>query len=493
LNPDVDKDNEVAERHRDEARLLGMLRHRSIVWVDGLVNLAGRWTVVMEFVEGVNLKQLLKGTTVPLGCAIEIIQNAADAFHYAYARPSRTGQPLKLLHRDVKPSNIHLTPNGEVKVLDFGVARADFETRESVTRSLYFGSVEYMSPERLDGLDTHKGDVYALGAVLFELIVGEMFGRCSGNRERHNDHLRERLTVLWQQHQDRDIHRLLGECLAYDPDLRPEAGELARRLRGLRTRIHGPWLADWAEEIVPDIAAQRTPEALDDDLSGTLLSERRVREETAAPVDIEDEELSEWDDNDFTRFEAEIVPDAPSPRPVTVTQPPAKKRSSSLMFISIAAMTGLFVSLVMALILAAALFFTTQDTAEPAPQPITVAPERIDPAPAPEPPVEAAPEADADPVPVAADPAPDPQAASTAAPVVTRSEEGSVIARGATGGIRLRGGAGTFGPGNVPAGTYTLTVSFDGSRWHDSGQVMVRAAEQVTLICKENLQRCIVR
>jgi serine/threonine-protein kinase len=172
LNPDLPEAIGVAERLRDEARLLGMLRHRAIVQVDGLHLLNGRWTVVMEFVEGVDLKQLLAevGPLSP-GLALEIVQEVANALHYAYelsadhsvsVRATRAADGslsvsggLRLLHRDIKPGNIQLTAAGEVKVLDFGVARADFADREAQTQSIYFGSLNYMAPERLDGIDEH--------------------------------------------------------------------------------------------------------------------------------------------------------------------------------------------------------------------------------------------------------------------------------------------------------------------------------------------------
>ena len=280
LNPEMAEQEGIAERLRDEARLLSLLQHRSIVWVDGLLQLNGRWTVVMEFVDGVNLRQLLKGGTVPVGCALDIVQQVAGAFHYAYEMPARNGQPLHLLHRDVKPSNIHLTPSGDVKVLDFGVARADFQTRESITRSLFFGSLEYMSPERLDSIDTHAGDIYALGAVLYELIVGEKVGRSSGNRERHNTHLKSRLGDLWEITEDRELYKLLADCLAYDDALRPAARILERRIRSIRGRFGEPWLSEWAEERVPAIAAQAIP--FEDELSGSLLAEQPGRQRYGA-------------------------------------------------------------------------------------------------------------------------------------------------------------------------------------------------------------------
>lgn len=284
LNPDAPESIGVAERLRDEARLLGMLRHRAIVQVDGLHLLGGRWTVVMEFVEGADLKQVLVSQgPLPAGVVLEIVQEVANALHYAWelsqdlsvsalrADAAGSRPSLRLMHRDIKPGNIQLTASGEIKVLDFGVARADFADRESQTQSVYFGSLNYMAPERLDGIDDHKGDVYALGAVAFELLTGQPFGRTSANRERHDQRLREALARLWELHPDEELYRLVAECLLYDPEARPSARELERACRQLRAGLPGPYLSEWAEQAVPAILARR--EAIPDELSGATLVE----------------------------------------------------------------------------------------------------------------------------------------------------------------------------------------------------------------------------
>jgi len=272
LNPELAENEDIAERLRDEARMLGLLRHRAVVKVDGMLLLNGRWTVIMEFIDGVDLKQLLSKGPVPAGCALEIVQEVAGALYAAFELPAQHGRPLKVLHRDIKPSNVQLTRTGEVKVLDFGVARAEFQHRESVTRSIFFGSLAYMAPERLDGIDTHAGDIYALGAVLFELILGEALGRTSGNKERHRRHIDDRLNVLHERCGHEDLCQLIADCLAYDGNDRPPARDLERRLRGLRAEFSEPWLADYAELTVPGLLAER--ESIDDDLSGSILVEQ---------------------------------------------------------------------------------------------------------------------------------------------------------------------------------------------------------------------------
>ena len=244
LNPELADTDGLAERLRDEARMLGLLQHRAVVRVDGLLLLNGRWTVVMEFVEGVDLKRVLAEGPLPPGPALEIVQEAAGALYSAYALPLHDGQALHILHRDIKPSNIQITPAGEVKILDFGVARADFHGREAVTRSIFFGSLAYMAPERMDGIDTHQGDVYALGAVLYELLVGEPLGKTSGNKERHDAHVLQALDRLWEKTRDED------------------------ELRSLRHAAH----LDWAEELIPSLMETRSP--FQDDLSGSILVEQ---------------------------------------------------------------------------------------------------------------------------------------------------------------------------------------------------------------------------
>ncbi|MBK7756169.1 MAG: serine/threonine protein kinase [Deltaproteobacteria bacterium] len=243
LNADLEDMVEIARRLRDEARILGLLRHRSIVGVDRLTRLDGRWAVVMEYVVGEDLAQLVRRGRVPTGPALEIIADVASALHAAWHMVGPNGQPLHLLHRDLKPANIRLTPDGDVKVLDFGVARAEFDTREAATRSVAFGTPSYMPPERLDLMpDGPEGDIYALGVVLFELLTQARLPQTSANPKRHDRVLSEADQRLRALDVPPQALELVLHCMAYEPEARPRAQDLeARAVRLSRALGEDPY------------------------------------------------------------------------------------------------------------------------------------------------------------------------------------------------------------------------------------------------------------
>jgi eukaryotic-like serine/threonine-protein kinase len=273
LNQEMGGMAEVAQRLRDEARLLGRLKHPAILRVDDLVQLEGCWTVVMELLVGANLHQVVRTSgPLPLGIALEIAHVVAGALHAAHDRPGPGGEPLRVLHRDIKPSNIQLTPLGEVKVLDFGVARASFATREAATRSLIFGSVGYMAPERMAGRDSHAGDVYALGVVLYEILAGRRLGTACSQVGLQTTMVEDALASMVEQHPDEDLHALLRSAMAFEPEARPRADTFQRRARKLRARYPDPWLSDWAEAALRQVMADQDEGS--GPLSGRVLHER---------------------------------------------------------------------------------------------------------------------------------------------------------------------------------------------------------------------------
>jgi serine/threonine-protein kinase len=236
----------------------------------------------MEFVPGVDLEDLLSAGPLPISAALEIVQEVLSALCVAYDRPTATGEVLRLLHRDIKPANIQLTPTGEVKVLDFGIARAEFSEREAQTLHLRFGSIKYMSPERFEGTDTHGGDVYSCGAVLFELLTGRKFGKTSLVLARHDELVDQALRAVLDLTDDDALAKLLGEMLEFEPENRPSARDAEKRVRQVRLRYLEPSLAEVAEQRV-GTAPRRDAAIGVDDLCGQYLVESGGRR-TPAPV-----------------------------------------------------------------------------------------------------------------------------------------------------------------------------------------------------------------
>ncbi len=269
LRLDVEDTVGVAARLRDEARMLGMLRHRSIVQADDLITLDGRPAVVMEYIPGYNLSWIVNPRHFPARVhprpALAIIRQVASALDAAYSRPSAiTGAPLEVLHRDIKPANIRVTPDGEVKVLDFGIARSTQMDREAETRNYQMGSLRYMAPELMDDKPASPAsDIYALGVVGFELLSRMRLGWAGESTDAHEAQLRKRLDKadLNATGDAREgIEALLLGMLAFEGDDRLTALDVVKRCRALVREIPGPSLEEWVQERAALIRIPDDPE-----------------------------------------------------------------------------------------------------------------------------------------------------------------------------------------------------------------------------------------
>jgi serine/threonine-protein kinase len=168
LHPHYADDSEYVERFRREARAVAKLSHPHIVTVIDRGEADGQQYIVFEYVDGENLKQLIERTgPLPTRQAIELTLEIADALAFAHEHG--------LVHRDVKPQNVLITPDGEAKVTDFGIARS-LDVEQGVTQTgTVLGTSNYLSPEQASGHTTTPAtDVYSLGVVLYEVLTGEV-------------------------------------------------------------------------------------------------------------------------------------------------------------------------------------------------------------------------------------------------------------------------------------------------------------------------------
>jgi serine/threonine protein kinase len=279
--------DEIVMRSRDEARLLGRLRHRNIVRVEDLTAIHGQCAIVMEYLRGVDLKAVTNhlketGGVFPRQSAFEVVGQIATALDAAYnSVPLQGGAALQVIHRDIKPSNAMVTIEGDVKVLDFGTARASFEEREAKTQALAFGSAAYMSPERLMGEeDTTSADIFSLGVTLYELLTLESFGKIQIRPEKFEQTLKERIAGIdlsqMDEAQGDHVRETLSLMLAYDQHQRPTAAEVCELMEDLSERTRDGGLKRFARDVVKIVYEnQEQTQDPDDPLVGTTIVEER--------------------------------------------------------------------------------------------------------------------------------------------------------------------------------------------------------------------------
>src|SRR6266508_3840845 len=168
LHPHYTEDEEYVARFRHEARAVAQLSHPHIVTVIDRGEEDGQQFIVFEYVDGENLKQLVERTgPLPARRAVELALEVADALAFAHEHG--------LVHRDVKPQNVLLTPDGAAKVTDFGIARS-LDVEHGVTQTgTVLGTSNYIAPEQASGDRAGpQSDVYSLGVVLFQLLTGRV-------------------------------------------------------------------------------------------------------------------------------------------------------------------------------------------------------------------------------------------------------------------------------------------------------------------------------
>ena len=273
LNEQHNADPAVRGRLRDEARIIGLLRHRAIVKVHHLGVINHRWSVVMEYLPGLTAEALLNEGRLRPRHAVELVAEVAAALDHAWTALGPDDRPLHVMHRDIKPSNLLVTEHGEVKVLDFGIARAELTTRESETREGTFGTQSYMAPERFQLRQDASTDVYSLGATLFELLAGEPLGPALLKPKAHNQFIESRIGTL--PHRPDGLIELLIGSLIYSPEQRLDASGFYDLCQALLAEewLDEPSLKDWAERVVPLVLKQQRERRTDDPLVGVELFE----------------------------------------------------------------------------------------------------------------------------------------------------------------------------------------------------------------------------
>jgi len=257
LHHDLEHDSQAVQRLRDEGRMLGALVHPSILRIYDFVVLDSRVGLVMEYVEGQDLAKCIRGeNTMPPRAVVAVFGRVSDALRAAWnSLAPGTESPLHLIHRDIKPQNIRIGTQGDVKLLDFGVARASNVGREAQTNTGHMvGSYLYMAPEcLLENSFSQASDIFALGVTLYESLAHKRLFKDHSLRELYvkvlrEDEYSEYITeALDELDAPEPILEMLRQMLDRDPAKRPDASEISARCEDLTEILPGPTLRRWCK------------------------------------------------------------------------------------------------------------------------------------------------------------------------------------------------------------------------------------------------------
>lgn len=237
LSADLATDPEFAERFLREGKTLARLHHPHIVKVYESGERSGFFYLVMELVDGPNLRGLIQGQPFQTGEVLSLISQLGEALQYAHDQG--------VVHRDIKPENILVDELGQVKVADFGLAKLS-QTKELVSitgTGRVMGTPHYMAPEQIERPDTvdHRADIYALGVVTYELLTGELpLGRFPLPSENHKVSKRFDAIVLKALQKSPDQRYDEVEELLEDLD-RVSENEKRTKTRRSRNQSHVPY------------------------------------------------------------------------------------------------------------------------------------------------------------------------------------------------------------------------------------------------------------
>jgi len=271
---------EFAEMLVSEAKLAARLSHANVVKVEDLGRAGDALYIAMEYVEGLDLREMLRRcakskVALPVEFSLRIVIEALRGLSFAHRARGDAGEPLGIVHRDVSPSNVLLSFEGEVKVCDFGIARANPLAAE-LPEDAILGKAGYMSPEqaRGDTLDA-RADVFAVGIILWELLAGRRLYK-AGEGERLLDVARAAAIPTLPSRElprEEELYAIVARALAGEREARyPTAAAMLQDLEDYAAAARmvaspirfGEWLMDqFGHEVVLDRRArERVMQAL---------------------------------------------------------------------------------------------------------------------------------------------------------------------------------------------------------------------------------------
>jgi serine/threonine-protein kinase len=280
MSASLESDPELVQRFQREAQSAARLNHGNIITVFDFGQDQGRLYMAMELLEGSDLKEVIAQRALPeLWDRVLVMEQIADGLAFAHSQG--------IVHRDVKPANVHVLPNGRVKIMDFGLAR--IETSEMTHQGMVMGTPNYMAPEQVQGRKADaRSDVFSCGALFYELLAGRKAFSGESMTAILNKVLEGRPEPLagLVPGLPAELTAIVERALAKDPSARyPDAREMLEAVRGVRERMESGELASGA------LGAEATLNGLDaptvaslDHAPSSLRSARTVAGNTALDI-----------------------------------------------------------------------------------------------------------------------------------------------------------------------------------------------------------------
>jgi serine/threonine protein kinase len=328
-------DKKFIQMFLDEARVAATLHHPNIAQMLEVGRQDDTYFLAMEFVDGDTVRALLERsvlsrTKVPIPVCLHIIMAVAAGLHHAHERKGATGEVLQIVHRDVTPSNVMLGWDGSVKLLDFGIARANNRAAETQSGTIK-GKFAYMSPEQCRGLPVdRRTDVFALGIVLYELTTLRRAFRTESDFETMDRIVKGRLTrpSAIDPTYPPELEAIVMKALATDAAVRYQSADELRRALEAYAKAHG------ATATAADVAAvMHARFRAGDDPMGKTIEETHSEIEVAIGTEPDAEVELEVDAGTTTRHRpAALDPAMTGPMPVMPSRPSSQ--------VAIPALTG---------------------------------------------------------------------------------------------------------------------------------------------------------
>ncbi len=305
IRDDLEKDKQYVHMFLDEAKILSRLSHPDIIVTREFGVTEESRFIAMELLLGRSMMDMFDRVSereerMPIDLAAFVAMRVAEALAYAHDLKSDEGTPLHVIHRDVNPTNIFLTYDGQVKLIDFGLAKSASRLAKS-GEGVVKGKVPYLSPEQIEEKPfDHRTDIYALGASLWEMTTGKrLFKRATDIetiRAIREQDIPDPRTLALGIYPDA-LWEIVKRALSHDPAARYASGaEMARDLDAF-LRKHGrkgdmaEVLASWIEELFPgERAKQETWLA---EVSAVPRSEAKKTMAPPAPIPVVEKKIEE--------------------------------------------------------------------------------------------------------------------------------------------------------------------------------------------------------